>query len=66
VRARAERPRLRNFREESTTTAALLDADEQSAGLLQQRRESRNIARLALKVAMGDVLAAEAAPTTQA
>jgi len=52
---------VKMLQEKSTTTAALLDADEQSAGLLQQRRESRNIARLALKVAMG-----ETAPTPQA
>lgn len=45
---------VKMLQEKSTTTAALLDADEQSAGLLQQRRESRNIARLALKVAMGE------------
>jgi SWI/SNF-related matrix-associated actin-dependent regulator 1 of chromatin subfamily A len=46
---------VKMLQEKSTTTAALLDADEQSAGLLQQRRESRNIARLALKVAMGEL-----------
>jgi intein/homing endonuclease len=47
---------VKMLQEKSTTTAALLDADEQSAGLLQQRRESRNIARLALKVALGEAL----------
>lgn len=46
---------VKMLQEKSTTTAALLDADEQSAGLLQQRRESRNVARLALKVAMGEL-----------
>lgn len=46
---------VKMLQEKSTTTAALLDADEQSAGLLQQRRESRQIARLALKVALGDL-----------
>ncbi|HEX2022330.1 MAG TPA: DEAD/DEAH box helicase, partial [Candidatus Thermoplasmatota archaeon] len=47
---------VKMLQEKSTTTAALLDADEQSAGLLQQRRESRNVARLALKVAMGETV----------
>ncbi|HUR69115.1 MAG TPA: helicase-related protein, partial [Candidatus Thermoplasmatota archaeon] len=51
---------VKMLQEKSTTTAALLDADEQSAGLLQQRRESRNIARLALKVAMGELVPPEA------
>lgn len=46
---------VKMLQDKSTTTAALLDADEHSAGLLQQRRESRNIARLALKVAMGHI-----------
>jgi len=54
---------VKMLQEKSTTTAALLDADEQSAGLLQQRRESRNIARLALKVALGEALP-EPAPRT--
>jgi superfamily II DNA or RNA helicase len=49
---------VKMLQEKSTTTAALLDADEQSAGLLQQRRESRNVARLALKVAMGELVPA--------
>lgn len=49
---------VKMLQEKSTTTAALLDADEQSAGLLQQRRESRNIARLALKVALGETVPA--------
>lgn len=51
---------VKMLQEKSTTTAALLDADEQSAGLLQQRRESRNVARLALKIAMGEPLPTEA------
>jgi len=55
---------VKMLQEKSTTTAALLDADEQSAGLLQQRRESRNIARLALKVAMGEPVPAD--PTAKA
>ncbi|MFA5861025.1 MAG: SNF2-related protein [Candidatus Thermoplasmatota archaeon] len=49
---------VKMLQDKSTTTAALLDADEQSAGLLQQRRESRNVARLALKVAMGELVPA--------
>jgi SWI/SNF-related matrix-associated actin-dependent regulator 1 of chromatin subfamily A len=53
---------VKMLQEKSTTTAALLDADEQSAGLLQQRRESRNIARLALKVALGEMTAEAPAP----